>query len=445
MIPNPKISAPPGMTAQIQAARVLLDTQLRQDAAYNRPVSKVRYVLPDQTVVVVTHEYDQTYIQIAPRKVAQETSRQVRVPLYFLALVFVADASYAFLSSDGLAWTQSGAVLPNWITPVSTAQVAQKYVVVCGSAAQPFTLPSGYVVPANTLAFWVVDGRSGQCIAAYGVPAYNGQEPAGAVPALVYIGSNTLWCAVQTATDVYAALLDLSTTTYTPLGQIFSNTYANLPGTISYVAGGVRPGQSLGDVYMLETPNTDPTTTAPSLSVFLAGSGTATPLTVPAAALGNSVTIGAGPPGQLSFEFVSDTTSGSVTNYTASTFVNTDVLNTAWPTTPYQNADILGILGYWRGGWVRVGRGVASSAVASSAPFVSILNGPAWNSFLLPPTTVAPQSFYSTERFLVSPEGPWVFGNNAGSLLSAPFPFTSYAGYAVFPLGPNQMVWSNLY
>jgi len=49
----------------IRAARILLDGQMRKDIALGTPVSKVRYVLPTGQIVVATHEYSQTYLDIS--------------------------------------------------------------------------------------------------------------------------------------------------------------------------------------------------------------------------------------------------------------------------------------------------------------------------------------------------------------------------------------------
>ncbi len=56
----------------IRAARILLDGQMRKDAAYGIPVSKVRYVLPTGQIVIATHEYGQTYLDISASLPAQK-------------------------------------------------------------------------------------------------------------------------------------------------------------------------------------------------------------------------------------------------------------------------------------------------------------------------------------------------------------------------------------
>jgi len=206
---NPKLA-----TRDIEAARVLLYQQISQDIKFGRPVSKVRYTLPDGTVVVATHEFGQSYIEITAPYVSV-VGVSSKSPVYTISQFGIWELRHGYIGQKtpatlplyppGLTYADNGWFVTGGQPDISnSAGTNPNYQINQTPTELGISYPTGtYFSIADNLLFISQNHISNNPIVTPNCPfgyiaVFYGSSP-------VYIGKNTILCMVIPSTPTSVA------------------------------------------------------------------------------------------------------------------------------------------------------------------------------------------------------------------------------------------------
>ncbi len=424
----------------IHAARVCLDRQLRQDAAYGRMVSKQRWALSHGAYAVVTHEYSQTYIQIVAPTASSSSRVTPRVPAAYVAFSWTnlntaPWTTTLWLSRNGVTWREGPAVPADWGGSGISAVILPNERALIGS----------WDSATAAWALWLMDARTGAMIGTAALPkTINGQTVNGA-PELLYLGNGLIWMAIGTTGGVWSGSFNtgaMQPTSFTLGQQLFTLPYSQMTYIPTYSQGGIRAGQTLADVFIVA--NNPVAGVSSALTQASSLTQPPVPLALPPYTLTSDVTllVQSGPAGALV---------GTVNGYSSTQtesqlqgFVTPDILKSAWSAPITLTAALQGgAMGYHPNAGFAFS--AAPPALSGGAGLFTSPDGGKWGAVPVP-FWGGEVSFIFGPNGILIPEGTALLTTQGLQFLGPPAPFTTTIGnYFALYAGPNPQPWLNLY
>lgn len=231
MFVDPKITLTRRVTdpaGTIRKARVLLDQHLRQDAAYNRQVSKTLYFIGPDVTCQITHEFNQTYIALdqktQPEPVALKKESRYRF-LNILQGDYTIGYTYltAWLSQNGSSWTQIP--IPPGLATVLQYGIASFTQI---SSSQLFVI--GQFTPGQPVGWAFANSQNLSYSSPQLLPLLEGEQVILSNGA-AFVGGSVVCFSVRTASGNYVVWFDYAQNQY-----LYTIPYPslNLPNTSSF-------------------------------------------------------------------------------------------------------------------------------------------------------------------------------------------------------------------
>lgn len=236
MFVDPKVSftqrvADPA--AAIRKARILLDYQLRQDAAFNRQVSRARYQLGPSITCLITHEFGRTYIELDQSVSAAQGAENRTLPYQFLTILMDINSwpythLTAWLSRDGNAWTQV------YVPPVVVGCLqAGSGALLQLSKSQLFLVGQfGANAPYGQVSWALLDSQTLSPGFIQPLPPINGNQVIKSANG-AFVGGTVVCVALGTSVGNFLVWFDYAKSQYI---YVLPYTALNVPNTLAYLS-----------------------------------------------------------------------------------------------------------------------------------------------------------------------------------------------------------------